>query len=119
MAYVKTTWETGDVITAAKLNNIEDGIAAIKGVLSIHVIDSDNGATMSATWQEIADAMDNSMPVFVFSQSERVISYIGYAANYDSDNNIYVFTVYDIGAQSLTEYKCPTADDFPYFSFND
>lgn len=28
MAYVKTIWETGDVITAAKLNNAEDGIAA-------------------------------------------------------------------------------------------
>ena len=28
MAYSKTTWATGDVIDAAKLNNIEDGIAA-------------------------------------------------------------------------------------------
>lgn len=28
MAYVKTTWATGDVITAEKLNNMEDGIEA-------------------------------------------------------------------------------------------
>ena len=28
MAYVKTTWATGDVVTAPKLNNMEDGIAA-------------------------------------------------------------------------------------------
>lgn len=28
MAYVKTVWETGDVITAEKLNNIEDGVEA-------------------------------------------------------------------------------------------
>lgn len=28
MAYIPTVWETGDVITAAKLNNIEDGIVA-------------------------------------------------------------------------------------------
>ena len=28
MAYTPTEWETGDVITAAKLNNIEDGIVA-------------------------------------------------------------------------------------------
>lgn len=28
MAYNKTTWETGDVITAEKLNNAEEGIAA-------------------------------------------------------------------------------------------
>ena len=29
MSYTKYTWETGEVITAAKLNHIEDGIAAI------------------------------------------------------------------------------------------
>ena len=28
MAYIKTVWKTGDVITAAKLNNAEDGIEA-------------------------------------------------------------------------------------------
>lgn len=28
MAYVKTVWETGDVITADKLNNMEGGIEA-------------------------------------------------------------------------------------------
>lgn len=28
MAYVKTVWQTGDVITAAKLNNAENGIEA-------------------------------------------------------------------------------------------
>lgn len=28
MAYTKTVWQTGDVITAAKLNNAEDGIEA-------------------------------------------------------------------------------------------
>ena len=29
MAYVKTTWQTGDVITADKLNNMEGGIEAV------------------------------------------------------------------------------------------
>lgn len=29
MAYKKTTWETGNIITAEKLNNIENGIAAL------------------------------------------------------------------------------------------
>jgi hypothetical protein len=28
MAYIPTEWETGDIITAEKLNNIEDGIVA-------------------------------------------------------------------------------------------
>lgn len=29
MVYVKNTWNTGDVITATKLNNIENGIATV------------------------------------------------------------------------------------------
>jgi len=28
MSYVKNTWSDGDVITATKINNIENGIAA-------------------------------------------------------------------------------------------
>ena len=28
MAYEKQTWQSGDVITAAKMNHIEDGIAS-------------------------------------------------------------------------------------------
>ncbi|WP_301963025.1 hypothetical protein [uncultured Megasphaera sp.] len=30
MAYDKQTWNTGDVITDAKMNHIEDGIAAVE-----------------------------------------------------------------------------------------
>lgn len=32
MAYTKQTWECGDVITAEKLNHMEDGIANSGGV---------------------------------------------------------------------------------------
>lgn len=35
MSYNKTTWDTGDVVTAEKLNNIEDGIENASGVLII------------------------------------------------------------------------------------
>lgn len=37
MAYEKTTWANGDVITAEKLNNMEDGIAA-NSVLFINLV---------------------------------------------------------------------------------
>lgn len=33
MAYVKTTWQTGDVITAEKLNNMEGGIEDLQPIL--------------------------------------------------------------------------------------
>lgn len=39
MSYEKQTWQTGDVVTSAKLNHMEDGIAAGGGALVVNVTD--------------------------------------------------------------------------------
>ena len=39
MSYDKQTWQRGDVITANKLNHMEDGIATGGGVLVVNLID--------------------------------------------------------------------------------
>lgn len=54
MAYTKNTWETGDIVSSAKLNHMEDGIADAGGVMVINVTDN----AFDKTWQEIHDAMD-------------------------------------------------------------
>lgn len=51
MSYTPTTWQTGDTITAAGLNKMEQGIANA-GVLAV----TDNNRTLDKTWQEIHDA---------------------------------------------------------------
>lgn len=51
MGYNPTTWESGDVISSAKLNNIEQGIANA-GAMIVH----NNDDTLDKTWQEIHDA---------------------------------------------------------------
>ena len=38
MSYTPTEWQTGDVITAEKLNNMESGIAGATEVLLVNVI---------------------------------------------------------------------------------
>ena len=38
MAYNKTNWKTGDVISAEKLNNIEDGITNVDNIMIIPTI---------------------------------------------------------------------------------
>ena len=35
MAYEKHTWETGETITAEKLNNLEDGVSGNGGILLV------------------------------------------------------------------------------------
>lgn len=58
MAYIKQNWQNGDVITAEKLNHIEDGIMESGGgsTLIINVIEGGAMWTLDKTWQEIYDA---------------------------------------------------------------
>lgn len=44
MSYEKNIWQAGDVITAAKLNNIEDGIEAASNIPTYDgtVVDADD-----------------------------------------------------------------------------
>lgn len=55
MSYTPNTWKSGDVVTSAKLNNIEQGIANA-GALLVTATWDDNGCTLDKTWQEIHDA---------------------------------------------------------------
>ena len=59
MAYTKHTWATGEVITAGRLNNMEDGIADAGGVMVFSETHDEQADlnTLDKTWQEIYDAM--------------------------------------------------------------
>lgn len=65
MTYVKQTWTTGDVITAEKLNNIEDGIESADEGISPYfkIIGTPNedgtAITLDKTYAEIAQALAN------------------------------------------------------------
>ena len=59
MSYTKHTWTDGELVTAAKMNNIENGIEEASsggGVLVVHATPSDDAMTLDKTWQEIKDA---------------------------------------------------------------
>lgn len=50
MPYEPTNWKSGDVVTSAKLNKIEAGIAS-GGVFVV----TDTAGTLDKTWKEIQD----------------------------------------------------------------
>ena len=52
MSYTPYTWQSGDTVTASRLNNIEQGVANAGGLLIVHDVDG----TLDKTWQEIKDA---------------------------------------------------------------
>jgi hypothetical protein len=79
MSYTKTTWKTGDVITAEKLNKIEDQVAANEEAISsaggddsvfiVNIDAEDSGGTITATAdktrQEMSAAADAGKPIII------------------------------------------------------
>ena len=63
MAYVKTVWQTGDVITAEKLNNMENGILAA-GPKVVDFVKTADGISASMTFEEMAEALTKGSPLF-------------------------------------------------------
>ena len=68
MSYTPTNWQTGDIITAAKLNNMEQGITSASdgGGSSILVITGNtSGASTVATSAEVLAAAAAVTPIFI------------------------------------------------------
>lgn len=77
MSYEKTIWNTGDTITAEKMNHIENGIAEVSGsssssfsnVFIVNNIASSQSSNyvlyLDKTLQEIIDAMNEGKIVIV------------------------------------------------------
>lgn len=69
MSYEPTNWKTGDVVTSAKLNKLENAVAQSGGDIDWFVISitSDNDPnvpiTIDKTWQEIKDAYSSGKTI--------------------------------------------------------
>ena len=84
MSYTKTTWQTGDTITAEKLNKIEDQVAANEEAISqidtslMTVTYTYNNETerytTQATFGEVLEAFENGVTV-IFTTSEEGSGY--------------------------------------------
>lgn len=63
MAYVKTTWQTGDVITAEKLNNMEAGISRFEIIDA--VLNEDDNFVIQMSFADLKSLIDSGKVVFV------------------------------------------------------
>lgn len=125
MAYNKTTWETGDVITAEKLNKAENGIAAASPFIINIVVDEGTGAVSldqkysailaaqlagkycPVIQPEVPDIFPAAPYGFVYKTYESDGSYIVEVASEKSTiGETYVAIV-------LTAFSCSSADDYP------
>lgn len=74
MAYEKQTWQTGETITAQKLNHMEDGIAS-GGSSDLFIISAtqdpiSEDITLDKTFAEINTAITNNQNIVMFTMSK-------------------------------------------------
>lgn len=68
MTYTKTNWQTGDVITAEKLNKLENGVEDASGggsggimLIGVTIDEERSCLVLNKTYKEIKDAMSSGI----------------------------------------------------------
>lgn len=123
MAYEPTVWNTGDVISAEKLNKIENGLAAGGGLPVVHISKQSNGYAINETYSELSDILGDKeiIPVNIDTFNGSIlgeIARIGEGAIYvqfssinmvnfnDPHIDVFVITISQDNTQEYYEYKC-------------
>ncbi len=116
MPYEKHTWETGETITAERLNNIENGIA--NNILIIDCVSDPDGWYLSKTYKQISDHIRNGgFAIFNFNNSNPVVyTLVVKSCGEDTDSSMYAVL---IGALTNTEqdlvFTTSNEDDYPFY----
>lgn len=88
MAYEKTLWKTGDIITEEKMNKIEEGIkSSMLQIVTITSNELDYSMTCSHSPSELNEMLQNNTPF--------IIMFKGMLCNFDSQaSNSTIFRVW-------------------------
>ena len=67
MSYVPTNWQTGDVVTAEKLNKLENGVAGggSGNLIATATKNDNNYYVLDKTWKNIEDAINAGGTIMV------------------------------------------------------
>lgn len=74
MSYTPTNWQTGDTVTAEKLNNIEQGLFEVADISTSFTViltptSEDMSGIMDRSPQQIADAFNAGRRIFIYVPS--------------------------------------------------
>lgn len=109
MAYTKNTWVTGDIVTSAKLNHMEDGIANAGGlVVAIDWDDTLETTILDKTWQEIHNASPFVAIVDSESGQTSFVTEVGYD---DRAGSYYVRCFHAANDQLVFERYTSSSED--------
>ena len=114
MSYDKQNWQTGDVITANKLNHIEDGIANGGGTSNLYITLSSDDGSMDKTWQEIWDTMTGGGLCFILFDNVGQDNFgFEYYVNGVTGDPSYEVSTYDPIHNEVVSFTADSADGYP------
>lgn len=124
MTYEKTNWQTGDIITAEKLNKLENGVSNGGGIELVTATKEDDLITLNASWNDVYNAITSGKIVayietYTDSGTGAVATTLVYCASVmyidaetTGDTNIYIANFTSIiGTMSASFYT--TDPDVP------
>lgn len=112
MAYTKTQWKNNDIITAEKLNKMEDGITNVANAINIVecIQDTDNNiATIQKAAGELEYLFYDSIVFVKIIQDNQTIAWSHIYSFYN--DGTYRFTVKDY--DDYVSYTASSATDYP------
>lgn len=120
MSYTKTTWASGDTITSAKLNKIEQGIydASGTGESSIFVVNNVDD-TLDKTALEIQSAITSGKIVEILaevSNGNYAVDYVTGFTSPDNDAGGTITTVYGDYNEFKSVYVFSSLNDYPEYT---
>ena len=109
MSYEPTNWKDGDLVTSAKLNKMEQGIAAGGRILIVH--EDEGTSTLDKTWQEIYDAD----VCYIISDYDGSKSIGLVTSAYNKGVCVITVLVSNLLGPTILEYHSNSPDDYPIY----
>lgn len=124
MAYDPTVWKSGDTITSAKLNKLENGLAEASGggtgggVLKVNMTWSEDysSCTLDKTYAEIYSAFQNGIVISVGEDAGTLSLWMVCEIGYINETyGVGILPMHNLQSGSLS-FTAETENSYPVFS---
>ena len=120
MSYEPTVWAAGDVVTATKMNKIEQGISENSGGgntgLVVDIEEEDGTYILSERFSTIADCIESGGMVYIHGtktiEESEIDFYTPVQTLLDSESGIYMIEIYVYPSNNYN-FVAATREDYP------
>lgn len=118
MAYEKTTWAAGDVVTAAKLNNLENGVANAS-VIILDGTQENNTLKLNMTAGDLYTAIKSGHTIILREIDGSDDHELLYTLKWADSGQVYRFVFNWIFNDAPLIFIASSADDYPKYLITD